>query len=757
MVVLHRVTKGLAVSALFLLVVVFVPFIGSTGKDTIPASPAPPDTAPPQTDFTDYIWPTEADPVITSTFAEYRRAHFHGGIDIGTGDDTGFRVFASRDGYVSRISVSPTGYGKMLFIRHPDGFFTTYAHLRNFAAAIDERVALEQEKKGAYPVDIRCGPEEFPVIKGEVVAFTGETGVGTPHLHFEIRDPNNNFVNPLQCATFPNRDTILPTVRRIAVTPFGETGMVDGSWKSSTYNLTEKGAGTYEVRSTIHISGAAGMAIDVRDRAEGTYYRQGIRSHQLFVDDVLVYTVELDRAPSENSHQSGLYYDWDLSDAGLGRFQRLYSLLPNDLWFYSPRKDSAGIIAIPEFSEGPHIFRIISKDRGGNSTTVSGKFVLHTPPMITISEENDLFRIFFEPPARVKYAHVSTHDSRNTRWSRFTKPLAEFGNPIEVNSRGIDMLKVVAEDPWGVKSLPQVYHSGAAHGKAPRVSVSHELGGNFVRLHVHVSGASAGTPTLKLFEGSREHDIPLSPVDLDHFMATFFPSDTVGGLRRAIAQVGIGPGVVTGFDEFMIYPLKAGASGTYSIDDGAFILSFDPSSVLNTVFAEVIRTSYDGQPSYRLEPANTVLDRGIIVGMRSSNNQEKAGLFAHTRRGWTLLASGTETSNGFITGRLTQTLGEVSIVADNTPPSISRVSIKQTRQAYPVISFRFDDGFAGIEYDELKMYIDERIVVPEVDGEHERAVYQTRQPLGKGSHLLTIRATDKLGNLQEFKKRFTVR
>jgi len=734
-----------------------VPFIGSTGKDTIPATPASSVATPLQTDFTDYIWPTEAQPVITSTFAEYRRTHFHGGIDIGTGDGTGLRVFASRDGYVSRISVSPTGYGKMLFIRHHDGFFTTYAHLRNFAASIDERVGREQEKKGAYPVDIRCGPEEFPVTKGEVVAYTGETGVGTPHLHFEIRDPNNNFVNPLQCATFPNRDTILPTARRIAVTPLGETGMVDASWKSSTYNLRETGAGTYEVRSTIHISGAAGFAIDVRDRAEGTYYRQGIQSHQLLVDDVPVYTVELDRAPAENSHQSGLYFDWDLSDAGLGRFQRLYCMLPNDLWFYSPRKDSAGIITIPEFSEGPHTFRIISKDRGGNSTTVSGKFVLHTPPLITIREENDLFRILFEPSARVKYAHVSTRERSNARWSTLTKPLAEFGNPIEVSSRGIDILKVVAEDTWGAKSLPQVYHSGVTKGKTPRVSVSHELGGNFVRLLVHVSGAPARTPSLKLFEGSREHDIPLSPVDVDHFMATFFPSDTVGGLRRAVAQVGTGQDVTTGSDEFMIYPLKAGASGTYSIDEGAFILSFDPSSVLSTVFVEVIRSTYDGHPSYQLEPANTVLDRGIIVGMRSPDNEEKAGLFSYTRRGWTLLAAGTEPNNGIFTGRLTQTLGEVTIVSDNTPPSISRVSIKQTRQAYPVISFRFDDGFAGIEYDELKMYIDERIVVPEVDGEHERAVYQTRQPLDKGNHLLTIRATDKLGNLREFTKRFTVR
>jgi hypothetical protein len=143
--------------------------------------------------------------------------------------------------------------------------------------------------------------------------------------------------------------------------------------------------------------------------------------------------------------------------------------------------------------------------------------------------------------------------------------------------------------------------------------------------------------------------------------------------------------------------------------------------------------------------------------MKAPDNLERAGLFTHSRRGWTLLATGMETKNGMLTGRMTQTLGEVAVVVDDTPPTLSRVSIRQGRQAYPVISFRFDDGFAGIEYNELKMYIDEKVVVPEVDGEHKRATYETRKPLDKGTHLLTLRVKDKLGNQREFTKRFTVR
>ena len=166
------------------------------GRDPL-ASPKPYGTL--KTDLSDYIWPTNAGRIVTSTFAEFRRTHFHGGIDISTGNRTGYHVYAARDGHISRIRVSPAGYGKMLYVRHSDGYYTTYAHLEKFNAEIDARVRQEQERLERYPVKITCEPNEFPVKKGDIIAYTGETGTGTPHLHFEIRDEHFNLVNPLLC------------------------------------------------------------------------------------------------------------------------------------------------------------------------------------------------------------------------------------------------------------------------------------------------------------------------------------------------------------------------------------------------------------------------------------------------------------------------------------------------------------------------------------------------------------------------------
>src|SRR5512134_1440768 len=89
-----------------------------------------------RTDLRDYAWPTDASRKMSSAFASFRTMHFHAGIDVSTNGRTGYKVFASRDGFVSRISVSPYGYGKLLHVRHPDGFTTVYAHLKGFSREI---------------------------------------------------------------------------------------------------------------------------------------------------------------------------------------------------------------------------------------------------------------------------------------------------------------------------------------------------------------------------------------------------------------------------------------------------------------------------------------------------------------------------------------------------------------------------------------------------------------------------------------------
>src|SRR3989442_391774 len=128
----------------------------------------------------DYLWPTDAGRAVTSSFAEYRSGHFHGGIDISTHGQTGYKVFSARDGYVFRIRITPDGYGKMLYIRHADGYVTAYAHLKTFNGEINRMARAEQYRRGTYEIDLMPDPGSHPVRKGELIAYTGDTGFGPP-------------------------------------------------------------------------------------------------------------------------------------------------------------------------------------------------------------------------------------------------------------------------------------------------------------------------------------------------------------------------------------------------------------------------------------------------------------------------------------------------------------------------------------------------------------------------------------------------
>ena len=143
-----------------------------------------------------FVYPLKVPMSLSGDYGELRSNHFHGGIDFRIGGVCGAEVMAAADGYVSRISVSGSGYGNGLYITHPNGYVTVYGHLNNFSAAIEKYVKEQQYNKGSFFVDLYPEPDMFPVKQGEYIANGGNTGSsGGPHLHFEIRDTANVQLN----------------------------------------------------------------------------------------------------------------------------------------------------------------------------------------------------------------------------------------------------------------------------------------------------------------------------------------------------------------------------------------------------------------------------------------------------------------------------------------------------------------------------------------------------------------------------------
>jgi len=533
------------------------------------------------------IWPTDASRVVTSTFAEFRSTHFHAGIDINT-DVTGYRVYAARSGYVSRISVSPNGYGKMLMVTHPDGYTTLYAHLSAFAGRIGQLARQVQDSLQRYPVRIECGPGQLPVERGEVIAYTGDTGVGTPHLHFEIRDEEGDPVNPLQCDNYQTVDALPPVISRVAVIPIGEGSTANGSHSPAI--LRSRGDGTRQVT----IEGSAGLAVEARDPCNGTRFRRGAYRHTLYLDDREFFATSMDRVDGRYLQLVSFHYDWPLYYDHSGRFERLY--VPDSLLLLSVRDvgPSNGILDASHLTPGTHRFRVVSEDYNGNRSEFSGSLRI-VPSAVTGS------------PAR-----------------------------------------------------------------------------------------------------------PRPP-----------------------------------------YPILPGTSGRYVFDGGNLVVEYDSLSVFTPMGLEVEKGSYDGGASYTIGPPTTILREGLTVTLRSPAATASTGLFLRRRGAWSLI--GRPAGDGTLRGTIYREAGEITAMADTTPPSISGLTVSVPRRGVPLITFRYSDDLSGIDYDELKVYLDGQAVIPEVDGEHRRVRYQSEQVLAYGTHHVSIRVKDRLGNLRTQDHRFVLR
>jgi len=187
--------------------------------------------------------------ILSGSFGELRSNHFHSGLDIKTQQRTGLPVYAPADGYVSRIKVGHYGYGKALYIKHPNGYSTVYAHLERYAGKIQDYVKKQQYRKESYEIELFPKADLLPVYKGDLIGYSGNTGSsGGPHLHFEIRDASSRPMNPMLFG-LDVPDTRRPLLNSVMVYPVGDSAHVDQRRSRKRLKLTPLGNGSYKAET----------------------------------------------------------------------------------------------------------------------------------------------------------------------------------------------------------------------------------------------------------------------------------------------------------------------------------------------------------------------------------------------------------------------------------------------------------------------------------------------------------------------------
>ena len=212
-----------------------------------------------------FISPLDIPLKISGTFAELRSNHFHAGLDIKTNQKVGLPVKASASGYVSRIKISHYGCGKALYVTHPNGYTSVYAHLKTFSPAIEAYVKKQQYKKKSYEIELFPKPGLLNIIQDRIVAYSGNSGgSGGPHLHFEIRDNAQRPINPMLFG-IDIEDTRRPLVKSIYVYPIGNNAHVNQLHKKQKLTLKYIEKGIYEAEH-IEAMGDIGFGIQTTDK-----------------------------------------------------------------------------------------------------------------------------------------------------------------------------------------------------------------------------------------------------------------------------------------------------------------------------------------------------------------------------------------------------------------------------------------------------------------------------------------------------------
>jgi hypothetical protein len=273
-----------------------------------------------------YTNPLKIPMLLSGSFAELRSNHFHSGIDIKTQGGVNVPVYCVADGFISRISISPTGYGNVLYIDHDNGTTSVYGHLNAFRHVIAEYIKNIQYERKSFRVDVPVLPGIFQVSKNDVIALSGNTGSsGGPHLHFELRNTKTEKpVNPLKFGFIVN-DKTPPKIYALQISPLSDESHVNFTTKKVIYDV-ELVDGKYRIKNdaVIPVFGKIGFAIEANDFVDGSANKCGINTMELSVNGEILSTFEINSFSFDDSRKINSYIDYEQLIKSKRKFQRTW-------------------------------------------------------------------------------------------------------------------------------------------------------------------------------------------------------------------------------------------------------------------------------------------------------------------------------------------------------------------------------------------------------------------------------------------------
>ncbi|WP_293893831.1 M23 family metallopeptidase [Flavobacterium sp.] len=285
---------------------------------------------------------------LSGNFGELRFNHIHSGFDCKTQQKEGLKVYAAADGYISRIKISEGGYGKAIYISHPNGYTTVYGHLQSGYGEIEKYIKSAQYKVKSYEIDIALNPNDVVVTKGDIIAVSGNTGGSDgPHLHFEIRDTQSEkIINPMYFGfDAVITDSKRPIINSLWVYPLNGNSIVNESKRPISVNLSLQDDGSY-LAEKISATGTIGFGITTSDYDDVSWNANGIFRVQTYLNGKTDFGYQFDTFAFDETRLVNMLIDYGRYKKQGQRVQKLFMKNPYPLSIIKSGSNN-GIITVP--------------------------------------------------------------------------------------------------------------------------------------------------------------------------------------------------------------------------------------------------------------------------------------------------------------------------------------------------------------------------------------------------------------------------
>ena len=319
----------------------------------------------------DYFRPPLDIPMqLSGNFGELRPNHFHAGFDLRTQQKEGLKVYAVADGYVSRIKISTFGNGKTIYINHPNGFTSVYGHLKMANGEIENYIKKTHYKEQSFEIEMFFKPNEMVVKKGEIIAFSGNTGASEgPHLHFEFRDSKTEFIiNPMLFGYNKFlKDTKKPIVSGVYVYPLDSKTTVNHSKRPLLLNVSLQKDGSY-LSDKVVANGTIGFGISAYDTDDVSFNNNGVYKVQSFYNGKPNFGYEFNTYSFDDMRYINALIDYSRYKKMQQRVQKLFMKNPYNLSIIQADENKGVLQVTPNLAS---LYRIEVSDFFGNKKTIA--------------------------------------------------------------------------------------------------------------------------------------------------------------------------------------------------------------------------------------------------------------------------------------------------------------------------------------------------------------------------------------------------